>query len=192
MAQMNPIRRSPSPSASNRPPTNRTAQQNKMPMLPQRGVPLPMTASAAAAIRPNQQIAQTEAPESSLDLFDSFGDYEAAFYRVNVLKPLLNRLFETPPVKKVKTSSNFLEGLEADLIAATKRKISSLQERTDAFQKSHKETMQKLKNDRQAFWSLFNELEQEHGVDLDQLYQKLVVTQLKDMEIDNQSVYASL
>lgn len=192
MAHMNTMRRSPSPNPVRPPQMNRAIPQNKLPATggPQRIVPPPTGATATSALRPPQQ--GVELPETSLDLFDSFNDYEASLYRVNVLKPVLNRLFESPaPVKKAK-GPNILDDIESDLIAATKRKISSLQERADTFRKSHSEILQQLKKDRSNFWSLYSELEKENDVDLDELYRKLIKTYLKDMEQDIEPVYASL
>lgn len=192
MAQMNTMRRSPSPNPVRPPQMNRSMPQNKLPATggSQRIVPPPTGVTATAALRPPQQ--GVELPETSLDLFDSFDDYEASIYRVNVLKPVLNRLFEFPAPFKKSKGPNILDDIEADLIAATKRKISSLQERTDAFRKSHYEILEQLKKDRSNFWSLFSELEKENGFDLDELYRKLITADLKDMEQDFEPVYASL
>lgn len=205
LAQMNTIRRSPSPN-----PTMTAGQTGQR------------TAAAAGAAAgggvnrpvPTQQnkkiippptaalprIPQAEMPEASIDVFDSFEDYDAAFYRLNVMKPLLSRLFESPkpaPVKK-SNNSNILDGIEADLIAATKKKISSLQERTEAFQKSHQETIQRIKNDRQMFWSIFGELntasfDDGFGVNLDQIYKKFIENEIREMDQDDLvPIYTSL
>lgn len=191
IAQATVMRRSLSPNpaaAGTRAPVNNPAMtQNKPSAGPQRTVP-PMS----TAIRPPQQTtAALESSESSLDVFDSFGDYEEAFYRFHVLKPLLNRIFETPPPSRLGNSSNIPEGLEADLISATKKNISSLQDRTEAFQKVHNETIQQIKKSRQGFWDIFNKINQD-GVDLDDLYKKLIAAEMKDMELDQETVYASL
>lgn len=200
LAQMNTIRRSPSPNPMTA--GQRTAAAVNRPMPTQQNKPtgqkiIPPSVAATAPRIPQQ----AEMPEASIDVFDSFKDYDAAFYRLNVMKPLLSRLFESPkPVKKSK-NSNILDGIEADLIAATKKKISSLQERTEAFQKSHQETIQRIKNDRQMFWSIFGELNSTSFdgnsnscgvVDLDQIYKKFIENEIKEMEQEIVPIYTSL
>ena len=189
---MNTIRRSPSPNPINgqRPAANRPVLSQNKPALAgvQKIIPPSSTvAAAAAATRIPQQF---DSPEASIDIFDSFDDYDAAFYRLNVLKPFLSRLFESPTLVKNPKNSSILEEIEADLIAATKRKIYSLQERTAAFQKSHQETIQRIKSDRLIFWSIFGELDGNgggfgSGIDLDQIYKKFIENEMKDMEQDD-------
>jgi hypothetical protein len=184
LAQINTIRRSPSPTSiiGQKPvSTNRTTTTQNRPT--QRVAPPSAPSSATAAARIPQH---SDVPEASIDFFDSFDDYEAAFYRLNVLKPLLSRLFESPTTIKKTKNSNILEEIEADLISATKKKISSLQERTEAFQKNHQETIKQIKNDSQIFWSIFGELESAEEIDLlDQIYKKLIDVEMKDMEQDD-------
>ena len=76
MSQIASVRRSPSPNpaaAGTRTPVNRSAVAQVKPSVgPQRTV-----APMSTTIRPSQQTAPLDLPESSLDVFDSFGDYEA-------------------------------------------------------------------------------------------------------------------
>lgn len=189
LVQMNTIRRTPSPNPINvqRPASNRPIPSQNKPFVATAGgqkiIPSSSTMTSTATSTANKIPQQFDSPEPSIDIFDSFEDYEAALYRLNVLKPFLSRLFESSPIPvNNPKKSSVLEGIEADLIAVTKKKINSLQERTEASHKIHQETIQRIKSDRLIFWSIFGELE--GNGDLDQIYKKFMENEMKDMEQD--------
>lgn len=192
MAQMTFNQRSPSP-ASGRPtrpldvpvpPLVRPPQV--MPSV-QRTVPV-STAKASANNTQTVPVINDVMIESTMDIFDSFGDYQAAHYRFSVLKSLLKVLFESPAQRNFPSSSNISivsEGLEADLVAAIKKKISVTTERTDKYAKTRKESLQAHKLNRKNFWTLYNELDRvKSEQDFEELHKKFNDQNIQ-MDIDN-------
>ena len=160
MAQMTSIRRSPSPG----PPQ----MTNKQPStLSKNGNSLQNRSNSASTVLRPQPI--TNVPnnlneaiplnESSIDIFDSFGDFEAAFYRLNILKPLLRRLFEIEiPSSSMQPANTLKREIEIDLISATRKKIFTIENRVEILKKNQKDFLKQFKNDQKRFWTLFNEL----------------------------------
>lgn len=191
MAQMNYSQRSPSP-ASGRPtrpldvPVPLVRPPQVMPSV-QRTVPV-STTKASANNTQTVPVINDVMTESTMDIFDSFGDYQAAHYRFNVLKSLLKFLFESPAQRNFPSSSSISidsEGLEADLVAAVKKKISVITERTEKYAKTRKESLQAHKLNRKNFWSLYNELDRiNNDQDFDELHKKFTDQNIH-MDIDN-------
>lgn len=189
MAQIN-NRRSPSPV----PGVNRPAS---IPMRPPVSKANNLTRTTAAATIPpqhHQLPVNTRNPnelvitESSIDIFDSFSDYEAAQYRLNVIKPLLYRFLESSLQPSMpKKLSSLPEGLEYDLIAAIKKNISINQDEANSSQKAYTETLRSFKEEQEEFWNIFRELDDEF-VDLSQVYNKIN----NQMDEDEEISYTSL
>lgn len=145
------MRRSPSPNlittTPNQPPNNNKASQkttnNQNRSNKQAEVPV-SSAPAAPTI------------ENSIDIFDSFSNFEAAFYRLNIIRPLLRRLFELPPISS--TSNSLKSEIEIDLIEAIKKKIFTIQNRLEISQKNHQEKLKNFKKEQEKFWVLFNDI----------------------------------
>ena len=191
MAQLNYNQRSPSPASGRltRPldvPVLLARPPQVMPSV-QRTLPV-STTKALANDTQTVPIIKDVMTESTIDIFDSFGDYQAAYYRFNVLKSLLKFLFETPAQRNFPSSSNILigsDGLEADLVAAVKKKISVITERTEKHAKTSKESIQAHKLNRKNFWSLYNELDRINSdQDFEELHKKFNEQNIH-MDIDN-------
>ena len=205
MAQIAAIKRSSSPSLMNqaRPPPQTTQTQaqimNRVPSGIASKPPTNKAPTVSNTMRSSQQSVNPTAPtsietasiETSLDIFDSFSDFELAYYRLNVIKPLLNRLLESTTTSTAPATSTILpEGLEADLIAATKKKISSLQERSETFKTSQKESLQHFKSDQKLFWDTFAQLEKSPNPDL--IYKQFLQSNDYSMDQDIEVSYTSL
>lgn len=157
LAQINLMRRSPSPvpGKPSQPPIHKNSQIGKSSNFPagqQKLANLPQTTaikSAGSADVPNS--------ENTLDVFDSFGDYEAAQYRFSVVKPVLYRLLESKgssqPVFK---PEQLPEGLENDIIAAIQKKIDTMNDHSDALSRTQNELLEEHKLRRTSFWEIFN------------------------------------
>lgn len=137
----------------------------------------------------NNNLTETTASlENSIDIFDSFGDFEAAFYRLNVIKPLLRRLFETNPSNsanntKSQVTTSFKTEIEMDLIAATRKSISTTEDRIKLSQKNHENLVKSLKADQERFWNLFNNLLNDIDTETDLSFSYNLL-QSDEMEID--------
>lgn len=199
MAQMTSIRRFPSPgptmmsttSAVPNRPLQAQAAKNGSSLQNQNRSNSNSTVNMKA---PPQQSTATNLPESTpssqestIDLFDSFGDFEAAFYRLNVINPLLRRLFEMPSTNSMNNNSNSLKTeIENDLIAATRKKISTTEDRLKNSHKNHRELVNNLKKDQERFWDLFDNLLNgvDDGTDLSISFKLLQSENNFEMEVD--------
>lgn len=173
MVQMTAMKRSPSPSTlitqpratSQNPaqpqPTNinrvPSGMTNKQPIRPPSNLN-----TGIAGMRSSQQTTNSttniDGNEPSLDIFDSFSDFEVAFYRLNTIKPFFNRLLEQSTIIS-NYSSSLPEGLETDLINAARKKISSINERSEKFKNNHQESLQDFKSKQKLFWESLTQLE---------------------------------
>lgn len=205
MAQLAAMKRSPSPSLvrpppgqmmnrvpsgmANKPQTSKSQSQSQVPgvsnanvmRLSQQNVnPPPSTTTATTPAEPIPI-------EASLDIFDSFSDFEAAHYRLSTIKPFLTRLLESTTQTTQSTNSPMSPALEADLIAASRKKISSIQERSEKLKTSRKESIQQFKSDQKIFWDALEQLEKSSNPD--SIYKQLLQSQDHSMD---QDIYTSL
>ena len=206
MAQLAAMKRSPSPSLvrpppgqmmnripsgmANKPQTSKSQSQSHVPgvsnanvmRLSQQNVnPPPSTTTTSAEPIPI---------EASLDIFDSFSDFEAAHYRLSTIKPFLTLLLESTTQTTQSTKSSMPPALEADLIAASRKKISSIQERSEKLKTSRKESIHQFKSDQKIFWDALEQLEQ--SSDPDSIYKQLLQSQDHSMDQDMEVSYTSL
>lgn len=180
-AQAQMMNRVPSSAMTSKPPTNRPPINTTNAMRPSQQ---PVNPTSTPAIDPSSTI------ESSLDIFDSFSDFEAAYYRLNTIKPFLTRLLESTATTVQSTPADSLpEGLEADLIAATRKKISSIQERSEIFKKSHQDSLQQFKTTQKSFWDTLAQLEK--SSDPDRIYNQFLQGQDSLMDQDSAEVSVS-
>lgn len=132
--------------------------------------PAPPPASASTQQRP-----QSEGfIESSLDVFDSFGRYEAAFYRYSILKPFITRLLETNPQSKLPDEKQTIpEGFEKDLISAIEKKILSQKQQMETYKSAKSKRLEALKEEKDAFWEKYRRLlnGEEVSIDGDKMYE---------------------
>ena len=208
MAQLAAMKRSPSPSLVRPPPgqmMNRvpSGMANKLQASKSQSQAQVPTVSNANVMRSSQQnvnpphsttTATTPAEpipiEASLDIFDSFSDFEAAHYRLNTIKPFLSRLLESTTQTTQSTNSPMSPALEADLIAASRKKISSIQERSEKLKTSRKESIQQFKSEQKIFWDALEQLEKSSNPD--SIYKQLLQSQDHSMDQDMEVSYTSL
>ena len=207
MAQISAMKRSPSPSLMTQVRTTPQTQAQMMNRVPSGMTNKPTTNRAPTtsinvsnAMRPSQQSANPTSTttsiepsliESSLDIFDSYSNFEMAYYRLNTIKPFLGRLLESSTTSTAQLMpSAFPEGLEADLIAATKRKISSIHERSEIFNKIHQDSIQQFKMNQKLFWETLSQLEKSSNPD--QIYTQFLHSQDYSMDQDLEFSYTSL
>lgn len=206
MAQITAMKRSPSPSLISQAratPQSNQAQAQMMNRVPSGVTSKPPTnrppINTSNAMRPSQlsvnpaittTAVDPSSVESSLDIFDSFSDFEAAYYRLNTIKPFLSRLLESNMATVHSTPAALPEGLEADLISATRKKISSTQERSENFKKSQQDSLKHFKSTQKSFWDTLAQLEMSQNPEL--IYKKFLQDQDFSMDQDLEVSYTSL
>ena len=209
MAQLAAMKRSPSPSLVRPPPgqmMNRvpSGMANKPPASKsqtqvQTQAQAPTVSNAAMRssqqnVNPPPSTTTTPAEpipiEASLDIFDSFSDFQAAHYRLSTIKPFLTRLLESTTQTTQSANNVMSPALEADLIAASKKKISSIQERSEKLKTSRKESIHRFKSDQKIFWDALEQLEKSSNPD--SIYKQLLKSQDHSMDLDMEVSYTSL
>ncbi len=115
---------------------------------------------ASPKLRP-EQLPNT--PASSLPIvndqlnseyFDAFTEYEAAAYRLNSSKSLLNLIFESTGKQESNEKKNPIEmnpSLTDDLVAAMKKKTQTIQTRITRHEQEHSVLISKLEEESKEF-----------------------------------------
>lgn len=203
MAQITAMKRSPSPSLMSQSRTTPQINQAQAQMMnrvpsgitnkqPTYRPPINTSNSIKQPVNPatTPTTIELSSAENSLDIFDSFNDFEAAYFRLNTIKPFFSRLLESNATIIQSTPAALPEGLEADLIAATRKKISSIQERSEIFKKLQQDSLQQFKTTQKAFWDTLTQLEK--STNPDQIYKQFLLGQDFSMDQDSELSYQSL
>lgn len=119
---------------------------------------LPVQATSNKAVRPANSVEETIIG-SSIDIFDSFNEYDSAAFRFSIINGFFSNLF-VHPNNLLHLNSNVVPvDLEADFIAAIQKKISCSRENSEKFRSSFESDLNDLKTDKVQFWNLYRELD---------------------------------
>ena len=124
--------------------------------------------------------------EASLDILKFFFCFEAAHYRLSTIKTILTRLLlESTTQTTQSTNSPMSPALEADLIVASRKKISSIQERSEKLKTSRKESISTIQIRTKIFLGPLEQLENLQNPDsfISNFYKVKIIQWIRDMDI---------